>query len=567
MKPRVLILGGGFAGMFAAKELRRSLGDDVEIELINDTNHFVFQPLLPEVAAGSITTRDAIAPLRMLLPGVRVRQASVYDVDVETRTVTIFQGVQRRYTLVTYDHLVLALGQIVDLSRFPGLADHGFTMKNVSDAFRLRNHIIDKLEHADITNLPEVKKELLTFTVVGAGFSGVETVGEMRELINRSLKFYPNINPSEIRVVVLEFADRTLAELPDKLATYAQQALEKRGIEIKLKTGVARATGTCVVTSDGEVIGTRTIVATIGNAPPPLLQKIAIEKAHGRAAVERTLRVRGTENIWSLGDCALIPMKEGATDRKDFAPPTAQFAVREARLLAKNVKAAIKGGTLAPFDYKSKGALASLGGRRGVAEVFGVRLTGFPAWLLWRAYYLSFLPGFSTKLRVLINWVGNSVLSRNTVQVKTHVQGGSRYVHYRAGDRIFEHGNRADGFYTVVEGKVEQRIPGPDGEEIVRELGPGEHFGERVLLAEGLRTGNVRAIDDTKVVVLSPDDFLRLTNAFPALKAYFDNHVVSKLGAAAAASSPEATSRDADAQSKGDPASEAEAGRKPIPTV
>ncbi|WP_424933895.1 FAD-dependent oxidoreductase [Amaricoccus macauensis] len=525
MKPRILILGGGFAGMFAAKELSKTLGDRADLELINGTNHFVFQPLLPEVAAGSITTRDAIAPLRLLLPNVKIRQAQIYDVDTEKKIVTIFQGQQRRYTEVSYDHLVVSLGQEVDLSRFPGLSDHAITMKNVSDAFRLRNHVIDKLEHADITAMPEVKRELLTFTVIGAGFSGIETVGEMKELIDRSLKFYPNIDPGEIRVVVLEFADRVLAELPESLAQYAHGALEKRGIEIKLKTGVARATGTCVVTSDGEKIGTRTIVATIGNAPAPLLGKIGLETAHGRLAVDRTLKARGAENVWSLGDCALIPMKEDAKDRRDFAPPTAQFAVREARLLAKNLAASISGANLVPFDYTSKGSLASLGGRRGVAEVYGMRLTGFAAWLLWRAYYLGFLPGFGTKLRVLLNWLSDTVLSRNTVQVKTHLQGGSEYVHYLAGDRIFERGSRADGFYTVIEGKVEQRIPGADGEEIVRVLGPGDHFGERVLLGSGLRTGTVRAIEDTKVMVLAADDFQRLTSAFPALKVYFDKHV------------------------------------------
>lgn len=530
MKPRVLILGGGFAGMFAAKELSSTLGDRAELELINETNHFVFQPLLPEVAAGSITTRDAIAPLRLLLPKVKIRQAQVYAVDTRAKVATIFQGQQRRYTEVRYDHLVVALGQVTDLSRFPGLGDHAITMKDVSDAFRLRNHVIDKLEHADITAMPEVKRELLTFTVIGAGFSGIETVGEMKELIDRSLKFYPNIDPSEIRVVVLEFADRVLAELPESLATYAHAALEKRGIEIKLKTGVARATGTCVVTSDGELIGSRTIVATIGNAPSPLLGQMGLETAHGRIAVDRTLKARGAEDVWSLGDCALIPMKDDAKDRRDFAPPTAQFAVREARLLAKNLKASIEGDVLTPFDYTSKGALASLGGRRGVAQVYGMRLTGFAAWVLWRTYYLSFLPGFGTKLRVLLNWISDSILSRNTVQVKTHVQGGAHYVHYLAGDRIFERGNRADGFYTVIEGKVEQRIPGPDGEEIVRELGPGDHFGERVLLGNGLRTGTVRAIEDTKVVVLSADDFLRLTNAFPALRDYFDKHVANLTG-------------------------------------
>lgn len=210
-KPRILILGGGFAGMFSARELSRQVGKDAEIELITEVNFFTFQPLLPEVAAGSISVRDAVAPLRRLLPGVRVRQAQIYDIDTERKIVTIFQGLQRRYTEVSYDHLVLALGQVTDLSRVPGLAAHALTMKTLSDALALRNHVIDKLEHADITNLPEVKKELLTFTVIGGGFSGIETAGEMIELIDRSLVFYPNIDRSEIDVRIIEFADRCWA--------------------------------------------------------------------------------------------------------------------------------------------------------------------------------------------------------------------------------------------------------------------------------------------------------------------------------------------------------------------
>lgn len=539
MKPRIMILGGGFAGMFTAKALRRALRDRADIELINNTNHFVFQPLLPEVAAGSITSRDAISPLRALLPGIRIRQASVYDVDFDHKVITLFQGQQRRYTEIPYDQLVIALGQVIDLSRFPGLPDHAFTMKTVSDAYRLRNHVIDKLEHADITTMAEVKKQLLTFTVVGAGFSGVETVGEMKELIDRSLKFYPNIDPSEVRVVVLEFADRVLAELPESLASYAQRFLEKRGIEIKLKTGVARATGTHVVTSTGEVIGTRTIVATIGNAPSPIVAKLALDKQQGRIAVDRMFRARAADDVWALGDCALIPMQDDARDRSDFAPPTAQFAVREARALARNIRASLDHAPLKPFEYSSKGSLASLGGKRGVAEVYGWRISGFFAWLLWRSYYLSFLPGFSTKLRVMLNWLFDTILPRNIVQVQTESPGGSKYVHFLAGDRIFERGNRADGFYTILEGKVEFRIPDGKGGEIVRELGPGDHFGERVLLGTGIRTGTTRAIADTKAVVLAPDDFLRLTNAFPPLKEYFDRHIARML-----AQSPEPDAAD-----------------------
>jgi NADH:ubiquinone reductase (H+-translocating) len=474
-RKRILVLGGGFAGMFAARELRRRVGRIADIELINEVNYFTFQPLLPEVAAGGISVRDAVAPLRRLLPGVRVRQAQIYAIDPERKIVTIFQGLQRRYTEVGYDHLVLALGQTVDLTRIPGLAAHALTMKTLSDGLTLRNAVIDKLEHADITALPEVKKELLT-TVIGGGFSGVETAGEMMELIERSLAFYPNIARSEVRVLLVEFADRLLGELPASLGEYTRAFFEKRGIEVRLRTGIREATGTAIVTTDGELIGTRTLVATIGNAPSPLVAKIGLPNERGRIRTDRTLRVEGRDDIWALGDAALIPLVETPSERGDYAPPTAQFAVREARALAKNVAASLEGRPGEPFVYKSKGALASLGAHRGVAEVYGVRLTGLPAWLLWRGYYLSFVPGFATKMRVAAQWLLDSLVGRSTVQTGIRQGPGTRYIRYRAGDRVFEDGNRADGFYAVVEGAFELRVRDADGRETLHRIGPGGHF-------------------------------------------------------------------------------------------
>jgi NADH:ubiquinone reductase (H+-translocating) len=522
-RKRILVLGGGFAGMFAARELRRRVGRVADIELINEVNYFTFQPLLPEVAAGGISVRDAVAPLRRLLPGVRVRQAQIYAIDPARKIVTIFQGLQRRYTEVGYDHLVLALGQTVDLSRIPGLAAHALTMKTLSDGLTLRNAVIDKLEHADITALPEVKKELLTFTVIGGGFSGVETAGEMMELIERSLAFYPNIARSEVRVLLVEFADRLLGELPASLGEYTRSFFEKRGIEVRLRTGIREATGTAIVTTDGELTWTRTLVATIGNGPSPLVAKIGLPNERGRIRTDRTLRVEGRDDIWALGDAALIPLVEAPSERGHFAPPTAQFAVREARALAKNVAASLEGRTGEPFVYKSKGALASLGAHRGVAEVYGIRLTGLPAWLLWRGYYLSFVPGFATRMRVAAQWLLDSVVGRSTVLTGIRQGPGTRYI--RAGDRVFEEGNRADGFYAVVEGAFELRVPDPDGRETLHRIDAGGHFGERVLLGEGLRTGTVRALEDSVVLVVGAEDFRRLTAALPPLRAYFDRYV------------------------------------------
>jgi len=524
---RILVLGGGFAGMFAAKELHRRLRGRAVIELINEVNYFVFQPLLPEVAAGAISIRDAVSPLRRLLPGVRMRQAQIYDIDLARKVVVIFQGLQRRYTEVPYDHLVIALGQGVDLSRFPGLADHALPMKTLSDAMALRNHVIDKLEHADITSMAEVKRELLTFTVIGGGFSGVETAGEMKDMIDRALEFYPNIAPAEVRIIVIEFADRLLMELPPSLGEYARAFFEKRGIEVRLRTGIREATGTAIVTSDGEEIGTRTVVATIGNAPTPMVAKLALPNDRGRVRTDRCLRVEGQAEVWALGDAALIPLVDSPTAREHYAPPTAQFAVREARRLADNIGAVLDGKQPAPFVYTSKGALASLGGGRGVAEVFGVRLSGFPAWLLWRGYYLSFVPGFAAKVRIAVQWMLDLVLGRSTVQTGTSKARATRYVRYRAGDRVFEEGNRADGFYAVVEGAFELSILDPAGGATRRRIGPGGHFGERVLLGEGLRTGTVRAIEDSVVLMVGAEDFQRLTGALPPLRDYFDSYITA----------------------------------------
>ena len=526
MVHRVLILGGGFAGLYAARNLQRLMGKKAAIEVVNRENYFVFQPLLPEVAGGAISAVNAVSPLRFLTREIFIRKAEVDSINPEAQTVTVFQGVQRRPTVLEYDHLIIALGSGSDLTRTPGLSEHAFTMKTLSDARRLRAHVIERLEHADITRLPEVKKGALTFTVIGGGFSGIETVGEIKELIDRSLRYYPNINASEIRVVVLEFADRILNEMPESLAAYAQNKLNQRGIEVQLGVGVAEATGTQLVTTTGEVIDTRTIVATIGNTPAPVVAKMPLTLEQGRILVRRDFRADGFENIWAIGDCALIPMTETASDREDFAPPTAQFAVREAKHLAQNVVAALQNQNLKTFHYSSKGSLASLGAGRGVAEVYGIKLTGRLAWLLWRVYYISFLPGMQTRISVLWNWLMDGFSPRSVVQINSEKPQDARYVLYRAGDRIYENGARSDGFYTIASGSVE--ITGIDpktGEETSRVLIAGDHFGERLLIGATRRIATAVAIEDTKVLVLTRDEFLKLAEGLPFFRAYFETHL------------------------------------------
>ncbi|MFY2822615.1 FAD-dependent oxidoreductase [Ruegeria sp. MALMAid1280] len=531
MTLRIVILGGGFGGLFSAREIKKRLKEDAIVELINDQNFFVFQPLLPEVAAGSITAPHAVSPLRFLLKNVAVRKARVHRVDFEKNHVVVFQGVQRRPTVVPYDHLVIALGQSVDLSGTPGLADHALTMKTLGDAERLRSHVIEKLEHADITQLPEVKKEALTFCVIGAGFSGIETVGEMKELIDRSLKYYPHISADEIRVVVVEFADRILSELPESLGSYAKAQLEKRGIEVLLNTGVASATGTRMFTTNGIEIHTRTIVATIGNAPAQIVSKMDLPKQHGRIAVERNLSVKGQTGVWALGDCALIPMIDEPELRSDFAPPTAQFAVREAVTIAKNIQSTLSDRETSNFEYSSQGSLASLGARRGVAQVWGMNFSGLLAWLLWRAYYVFFLPGFGTKIRVLLNWFLDAISPRSVVQTTPPKTVSARYVHYRAGDRVFEKGNRTDGIYTIIRGKMELTYnDSQTGAMKTSVLNEGDHFGERIMLGDDCRAGTVKAVEDSKVLVLGRDEFMKLAESMPILRDYFEERMRRRYG-------------------------------------
>lgn len=530
-KKKIVIVGGGFAGVFTAKQLRAKMGDEVDIELISKDNYFVFQPLLPEVAGGGINSSDAITSLRLLLRGVNIRLAEVVEIDFEAQTLSVLQGTRRMPVEVEYDQLVLAMGQTADLSRFPGLPEHALTMKYMGDAFTLRNHIIRCLEHADSVEIPKIKKQLLTFVVVGAGFSGVETVGEVKHLIDRSLRYFPNIQPSDVNVKLIEFADHILLELPESLGQYAQEQLEKSGIEVITGVGVNSATGTSAELSTGEIVPTRTVLATIGTGPNPLVQSLGLEMQWGKIKVDRTMRVVGYDNVWALGDAALIPMKDEPSERHDFAPPTAQFAVREGKQLALNIRRVIKGWELKEFAYVSQGALASIGASKAVAEVQGFKLKGFFAWLLWRMFYLSFLPGFVTKLRVLMNWILHTIVPRNIALIEAPTAPATKYIHYRKGDIVFNRGMIADGFYTVIKGAFELVIDNPDtGETIMRSYGPGEHFGERIILGREQRSGRVRATEHSICLWVKRDDFKRFADGFPMLDQYFRDYIREKFG-------------------------------------
>lgn len=530
-KKKVLVIGGGFGGVFAAKALEQLGRGKLEVELVNRNNYFVFQPLLPEVAASTIHSADAVVPLRQLLRRLQVRLAEIMGIDFAKKTVTVVQGIRRVPVDLVYDELVIALGTGVDLKRFPGLPEHALTMKDLADAHRLRTHVIGCLETADVTEDPDVKRQLLTFVVVGAGFSGVETVAEVRELVRHALKYYTNIRPEEIRFYLIEHANRILPNFPADLATYATKQLEKHGIEVLTGVGTKTATGTAVELSDGRVLLTSTIVATIGNGPHALVEALGLDMKWGRIKTDRFMRVPGRDGLWALGDAALIPMvDEPGEDPAHYATQTAQFAVREGKQLAANIVAKLDGKELKPFAYTSKGSLASLGMSKAIADVYGIKLSGFFAWLLWRGFYLSFLPGFTARFRVGMNWLLNSVMPPNIVQIRS-TPPATRYNYYRKGDKVFEPGMLIDGFYTVIKGAFRLTIDNPEtGEHFEKVFGPGEHFGERVLLRSALRTGLVVAMEDGILLYVAQKDFTRLARAFPVLESYFKDYIARTFG-------------------------------------
>ncbi len=414
---RVMILGGGFAGIAAAIRLEKALarGADLQVTLVSQENFFSFTPMLHEVAASDLDMTHIVNPVRKLLKKVDFMNAGIQSVDLSRKEVTIAHGSdQHRHTL-GYDHLVLALGSITNFFDTPGLAEGALTMKTLGDAIILRNRLIDQLEEADTECAAGARRPLMTVVVAGGGFAGVETLAGVNDFVRGSLRFYPHIPPDAVRMVLVHPGKVLLPELDERLGRYAATKLQERGVEVRLGVKVTGLTGEAVALSDGTQIPSRTLVWTAGTSPNPMLAGLPCRRERGRLCVDEYLRVTDWPGVWALGDCALIPDPK----RGGFHPPTAQHALREGRTLADNIVASEGGGRLRPFRFATLGQLASLGRRTGVANIMGVNFSGFIAWWLWRTIYLSKLPRLEKKVRVALDWTLDLVFSKDLVQFRT----------------------------------------------------------------------------------------------------------------------------------------------------
>jgi len=505
---RVVILGGGFGGVYTARYLEKLLRpEEAEICLVNRENYFVFQPLLPEVISGSIGLLDTVSPIRRLCPRTELYMRDVERVDFARRTVTLAPSFRPRALDLTYDYLVIATGTLTDFSGMPGVAEHAVPFRTLGDALRLRNRVLHALEEAAHEQDADFRRRLLTFVVAGGGFSGVEVIAELNDFLRRAARHFRTIRPEEIRCVLVHSGERILPEITPRLAAYAQKLLERRGVILKLKARVSAATADSAILNTGEAIPARTLVSTVPSGPAPLVQSLECKKEKGRVLVDSFLQVPGQEGrLWALGDCASIRMADGAP-----APPTAQHATREARTVAENIAAAIRGREPRAFAFAGLGKLGSLGHHSAVAEIFGLRISGFLAWFLWRTIYLLKMPGLDRKVRVALDWLTALVFPGDLVQLKVQPSDNIASEHFEAGQTIFEQGDVGDRMYVIRQGEVEVLR----GSARLDLLGPGEYFGEMALLASLPRNATVRATKPTDVLAIGKGDFSKLLATFP----------------------------------------------------
>lgn len=520
-KPRIVILGGGFAGVYTALALEkaRRSRDDFDIVLVNKENYFVFQPMLPEVISGSIGLTDVVSPIRRLLPGTQLHVRDVEAVDLGRQIVLTSPGFHPHPHEIPYDHLVVALGNVTDFRGLPGLPEHALPFKNLGDALRLRSHVIRALAEAAIEGHDEdLRRQLLTFVVAGGGFSGVEVVAELNDFVRQVAPSYRGIDPAQIRVVLLHSAERILPEVDDSLALFAQKILAKRGVEIRLNTRLAAATGMEAVLKGGETIATRTLVSTVPSSPHPLVEALALPKSrNGRLVTSGELKVEGTSNVWAVGDCGQVPLPD-----KSFAPPTAQHATRQAAVAAHNIVAALRGGATRAFAFKGLGKMGALGHRSAVAEVFGVKLSGFLAWWLWRTIYLLKLPGWGRRLKVATSWTLDLILPPDIVNLSVGSSRGVMREHFEPGDDVFRQGDLGDRLYIILSGSADVLRRADDGEATIARLEAGQAFGEMALLDKARRSATVRCVTAMDALSLPKDEFAALTANLPDLRQSFE---------------------------------------------
>jgi len=515
MKKRIVIVGGGFGGVKCARALRKHLTpDQADIVVFNRENHMVFHPLLAEVVSGSVQAKDVAAPIRQLLSHVQCRSQDVTNIDPDTKKV-FYEAFDMKPHSMEYDHLVLCCGNIVNLSLIEGMDDHAFPLKTVGDAFKLQSQIIEQMEEAEVCDCGERRKALLTFVVVGGGFSGVEVAGEINDLVRDSIRFYTNIHESDIKVIIVHSHKQLLPEISEHLRVFAQERMEKAGVTIMLNASAKMATPEGLHLKDGTFIRANTVVCTIGTTTQPLIEKLSFKKEHGRLVTETDMSLPGYPNVWAFGDCAAVI---NAQDGK-VSPPLAQFSERQGAQAAKNIIARMNNQPTLPFKYEMQGVLCAIGGRDAVADIRGIRLSGLLAWFVWRGIYLLKLPSFTQQVKVGIEWGLDLMFPRPLAHLKADQTTRITRSRYAEGDFVFKRGEPATEFYIVEEGEVEVIQHESDNHgETIAVMGKGEFFGESSLLDRRTHNHSIRCKTAVTCTVFGRHIFTQVSAALMPLR-------------------------------------------------
>jgi len=403
-RPHILVVGGGYVGMYAALRLQRRLRpDEATITVVDPQSYMTYQPFLPEAGAGNLEPRHVVVPLRKVLRRCRVLGGRITRIDHSRRT-ALFEPHEGEPYELPYDEVILAPGSIARTLPIPGLREVGIGFKTVAEAIYLRNHVLSKLEIAASTDDVAIRRRALTFMFVGGGYAGIEAMAELEDMARDALRYYDVLSPRDMRWVVVEAADHILPEVSRQMSGYTIDVLERRGIEVKLNTRLESVIGGEAVLSNGERFQTETVVWTAGVRPNPLLEQSEFPlDERKRLKCTADLRVAGVTGAWSAGDCAAVP-DLASDDPNATTGPSAQHAVRQAKVLADNIVASLRGQPLKLYKHAYVGSVASLGLHQGVAEVYGVKLRGLPAWFMHRTYHMTRMPTFNRKVRVIADW-------------------------------------------------------------------------------------------------------------------------------------------------------------------
>jgi len=513
---RVVIVGAGFAGATLAEQLDRHVAPDVEVLVISSENHMVFTPMLAEVAGRSLSGLDVVVPGRQIARRATWYTATVTAVHLKSNEVECTRPDGSIATL-SYTQLVLACGSGVNLDVVPGMAAHAYTLRTVADGMILGNDVIARFEQAATEPDEAERQRLLTIVVVGGGFTGVEAAGHLYDLMRNIKPFYPQLSGIRPRMVLLQRGARIVPEFQhDSLSEFALRKLRQNGLDVRLHTEVKEVTARYVRLGAGERIDAGLVVCSVGTSPVSLVSQTGLPLERGRLKTDPDMRVTGSANVWAFGDCAAVPNAWNG----QLSPPTAQFALRQARQLAANLARFQSGEQTKPFYFRPQGLLATIGHKNGVAEIYGLKFSGLLAWLLWRAVYLLKIPTFRRKLNVLVDWTWDIFFKPNVVQVRVAQLQRFKQSHYAAGDFVYRKGDPAVGIFVVKNGSAGLYIDEAAGAPLVI-LSKGDQFGE-VALLDGANHStypdSVKAETPLDLIIVDRADFSGMSESLGLLQ-------------------------------------------------